>query len=264
MKKLLAERNPPCLLRLLCGRWGGTVAALMLCPLIQAQNCAKQTRFTPFGMVVMFRNGGMIKIADYTMTAVPGSSRPSFTPNRFADQDAIAIMYTRAMNLPGTTTPWGYSLVREEWTCTGWQPALTFSLDSAQAPSATNLATLHLTFTNAVIVAYALQFNVVFDAAVVQSFAAATGPVATNAGKNVQCSLQVPGTYKCLVTGINCNPIQDGEVVDISLTVNPASLPTTVSISSASGTILGTNFAGSIAIPGIVSPSSTGIITAGP
>jgi hypothetical protein len=86
---------------------------------LHAQTCGHQTRFTPFGMVVMFRNGAMLKIADYTMANVPGSSRPSFTPNAFADQDAIAIMYTRAMNLPGTTTPWGYSLVREEWNCTG-------------------------------------------------------------------------------------------------------------------------------------------------
>ena len=262
---LFAERNPPCLLRLLCGRWGGIISLFLVSAALNAQTCSRQTRFTPFGMVVMFRNGTMLKIADYTMANVPGTSRPSFTPNRFADQDAIAVMYTRAMNLPGTTTPWGYSLVREEWNCSGWNPPILFSLDSTTA-SQGNAAILHVSFTNAIVLAAGLQFTLNYDPLAINSIAASPGQSAANAFKNVTCADSNPrGSFACVIAGSNLNNMADGIVANISVTTYAPGvnnqLPTTVTFSGISGQEIGVNLLATIPIQAQVSPTSTGVIS---
>jgi hypothetical protein len=88
---------------------------------LSAQDCSHQTAYTPLGSVSMFRNGLYLQSAEIVRTAVAGTAHPKFSPVAFADQDQVAILYTRAVYLPTIQplTTWSYSLVREEWTCTG-------------------------------------------------------------------------------------------------------------------------------------------------
>lgn len=87
------------------------------------QTCSHQPTYTPVGAVSLFRNGALLKTMDFAVTPVSGSTRPSYSPIRFADQDAITMLYSRAAPLMLPLTPpvqyWGYLPVREEWVCTG-------------------------------------------------------------------------------------------------------------------------------------------------
>jgi hypothetical protein len=173
----------------------------------------------------------------------------------------MSYAYVREIDNPGQIPPSHYSApIKESQVCTGWNPPIFFSLDSTTTTLGGS-ATLHLSFTNAIVLTAGLQFTLNYDNTAISAISATPGPSATNAGKTVSCADSTPpGAFTCLITGIPWNNMQDGVAANINVTV--ATLPTTIRLSALSGSLMGVNLPATIAIPGQVAPSSSGVISA--
>lgn len=89
----------------------------------------KLTR-TPVGPVAVFRNG-VLQTApgDYTSANSPGTFMPIITPVNWSVSDAASVLYTKAVQLSfvvgsQTITYWGYTLNRENWSCSSGKAQL--------------------------------------------------------------------------------------------------------------------------------------------
>jgi hypothetical protein len=91
----------------------------------------------------------------------------------------------------------------------------------------------------------ALQFDLRWTAAEVVSVTFSTGPAAVAAVKTIQCAAQpATGAQRCVISGLNANPITDGVVAFANITTSLTSQATTtlalfgtVSASIAAGAI---------------------------
>ncbi len=90
-----------------------------------AQSCPHTLTRTPVGPVLLYQNGKLLNVGDYSSVTPAGKTMPTLTPLVFADQDLMSVVITRAVPLTFTTgtnqsvTYFSYALWREDWTCTG-------------------------------------------------------------------------------------------------------------------------------------------------
>src|SRR4051812_36770600 len=102
-------------------------------------------------------------------------------------------------------------------TATGVAQTSSVTLNSSSAlPGQT--ATLSVTLASAGVQPAALQIRFNYSASDITSFTVSAGPVASAAGKSIQCN-PVPGSVFCIVSGMNMTAIGDGVVATISATL---------------------------------------------
>jgi len=79
-----------------------------------------------------------------------------------------------------------------------------------------------------------LQWEISYDSTVVESLSVVAGPVALAAGKDVQCEPLTATLVRCIVVGMNQNPIQNGVAAIITVNTHAGTTvsSTTVSLSS--------------------------------
>jgi len=80
----------------------------------------------------------------------------------------------------------------------------------------------------------AIQWTFVYSTSDIVAISASAGAAATAAGKSLSCAGS-PGSYVCLLTGLNGNVIQNGVVAVLSVTLSAASSGTTISVSNPLG-----------------------------
>ena len=74
-----------------------------------------------------------------------------------------------------------------------------------------------------------LQWELSYDAAVVDGLTVVAGPASLAAGKGVQCATLTPTSLRCIVSGINQTLIQNGVVATVTVqTVSTATAPSTI------------------------------------
>ena len=100
-----------------------------------------------------------------------------------------------------------------------------------------------------------LEWTLVYSPSDITAIAASAGSSATSAGKFMSCSAS-PGSYTCLLTGLNTNPIQNGVVAVINVTISPATTATSIAVTNA--------MAASSAGSGISTTATGGTITTVP
>jgi hypothetical protein len=65
-----------------------------------------------------------------------------------------------------------------------------------------------------------IQWTFAYSSSDIVSITAAAGPAATAAGKSVVCA-GIPGSYTCLLTGVNASVVSDGVAATVSVTLSP-------------------------------------------
>ena len=106
-----------------------------------------------------------------------------------------------------------------------------------------------------------IQWTYAYSPSDIVAISAIAGAAATAAGKSLSCAGS-PGSYTCLVTGLNANVIQNGVVAVVTATLSPATSGTAISVtnalsaSAAATAIPTTATGGTIAVGGTFSLTS--------
>ncbi len=79
-----------------------------------------------------------------------------------------------------------------------------------------------------------LQWTLVYSPTDIVALSALAGTSATAAGKSLSCAGS-PGSYTCLLTGLNANIVQNGVVAVVTATISPSTTATYIGIANALG-----------------------------
>ena len=79
-----------------------------------------------------------------------------------------------------------------------------------------------------------LQWTLVYSPTDIVALSALAGTSATAAGKSLSCAGS-PGSYTCLLTGLNANIVQNGVVAVVTATISPSTTATSIAIANALG-----------------------------
>jgi hypothetical protein len=136
-----------------------------------------------------------------------------------------------------------------------WKPAILLTLSSTIAFGQTDSLTLSsgvvspggTTSLNLSLAAVAgsspagVQWTFSYSPSAIVSLSVSAGAAATAAGKSVSCAGS-PGTYMCLLSGLNANTIQNGVAAIVTVTISPGTTATSIGITNALGaSAAGTN-----------------------
>lgn len=94
---------------------------------------------------------------------------------------------------------------------------INFTLASASAASGVVSADISISTTRRPPVS--VQFDVAYTSTDVSTLSVVASPAAIAAGKSITCNTTAPGVLRCIVAGININPLPSGVVATINATL---------------------------------------------
>ena len=80
-----------------------------------------------------------------------------------------------------------------------------------------------------------VEWTLIYPSANIVSIVATAGAAATSAGKSIFCAGS-PGSYTCLLTGLNPNIIQNGVIAVVNVTISASATSTTIGVTNAVST----------------------------